>query len=322
VRVAGAATEAAFLSGHDRLAMWALEAAALAAYWAGDVVGALADAREAIASAERTAEPYFSSLSRLQLAGAQLAAGEAAAARSELVALDTDRTRRMLDLSAGHGWTLLTEAHVALGEIDEAAEVAARAETRAEAAPLPQQLAGARLTRGLVALARGDAAGAVAAGRDAAVRFDRAGNQLFGARARVLVGSALARVGERQAAAAELERADAVLSACGARQRAAEAARELRRLGRRVIRRRTPATSRWGADELSAREREVARRVTMGETNREVAAALFLSEKTIESHLARIYDKLGVDSRRALAAIIVREERSPESGSLGGARRR
>jgi DNA-binding NarL/FixJ family response regulator len=60
----------------------------------------------------------------------------------------------------------------------------------------------------------------------------------------------------------------------------------------------------------------------MGETNREVAAALFLSEKTIESHLARIYDKLGVDSRRALAAIIVREERSPESGSLGGARRR
>jgi len=46
--------------------------------------------------------------------------------------------------------------------------------------------------------------------------------------------------------------------------------------------------------ELSPREREVADRVASGRTNREVAAALFLSEKTIGSHLARIYDKLGV----------------------------
>jgi DNA-binding NarL/FixJ family response regulator len=53
---------------------------------------------------------------------------------------------------------------------------------------------------------------------------------------------------------------------------------------------------------LSAREREVARLVAAGKRNRDVAAALFLSEKTVESHLARIYDKLGVRSRTALAA--------------------
>ena len=58
---------------------------------------------------------------------------------------------------------------------------------------------------------------------------------------------------------------------------------------------------------LSSREREVAARVASGKTNREVAAALFLSEKTIGSHLARIYDKLGVHSRAALAAIVARE---------------
>jgi DNA-binding NarL/FixJ family response regulator len=162
----------------------------------------------------------------------------------------------------------------------------------------------------LVALAQGDAAGAVAAGRDAAAKFNRAGNQLFGARARVLAGTALGVAGDRQAAVGELERADAVLSACGARQQAAAAARELRRLGRRVVRRRAPVTSRAGADHVSAREREVAQRVTLGETNQEVAAALFLSEKTIESHLARIYHKLGVHSRTALAAILGRDERS------------
>jgi DNA-binding NarL/FixJ family response regulator len=48
----------------------------------------------------------------------------------------------------------------------------------------------------------------------------------------------------------------------------------------------------------------VAKLVAAGKRNREVAAALFLSEKTVESHLARIYDKLGVRSRAALATIL------------------
>jgi DNA-binding NarL/FixJ family response regulator len=55
------------------------------------------------------------------------------------------------------------------------------------------------------------------------------------------------------------------------------------------------------------REREVAEHVAAGETNRGIAGALFLSEKTIESHLARIYGKLGVRSRVALAALVERE---------------
>jgi len=67
--------------------------------------------------------------------------------------------------------------------------------------------------------------------------------------------------------------------------------------------------------ELSPREREVADRVASGRTNREVAAALFLSEKTIGSHLARIYDKLGVHSRAALAAIVARESHPRELGT-------
>jgi DNA-binding CsgD family transcriptional regulator len=58
---------------------------------------------------------------------------------------------------------------------------------------------------------------------------------------------------------------------------------------------------------LSPREREVVQQVALGKTNREIAGVLFLSEKTVGSHLARIFDKLGVRSRAALAALIGHE---------------
>jgi DNA-binding CsgD family transcriptional regulator len=74
-----------------------------------------------------------------------------------------------------------------------------------------------------------------------------------------------------------------------------------------VLRHAAPAARGKGLAGLSSREREVAYRVAAGKSNREVAAALFLGEKTIGSHLARIYDKLGVHSRAALAAMVARE---------------
>jgi DNA-binding NarL/FixJ family response regulator len=130
---------------------------------------------------------------------------------------------------------------------------------------------------------------------------------MLAARARALTGTALAAAGKREPALAELQRAESVLSACGAAREADAAVRELRRLGHRVFRRAPPPVPGTGLGGLSSREREVATRVASGNTNREVAAALFLSEKTIGSHLARIYDKLGVHSRAALAAIVARE---------------
>ncbi|EHN12857.1 regulatory protein LuxR [Patulibacter medicamentivorans] len=56
-----------------------------------------------------------------------------------------------------------------------------------------------------------------------------------------------------------------------------------------------------GADDLTAREREVCDLVAGGATNREVAAALFLSPRTVEHHLRGAYRKLGVRSRSELA---------------------
>jgi DNA-binding NarL/FixJ family response regulator len=134
-----------------------------------------------------------------------------------------------------------------------------------------------------------------------------AGNPLLGARAQGLFGTALGRLGKRDRAVAELETAERTLFAVGALGPADAAAQELRRLGHRKPRRARPASAGTGAGPLSAREREVATLVAAGNRNRDVAAALFVSEKTVESHLGRIYDKLGVRSRAALAAIIAGE---------------
>jgi DNA-binding CsgD family transcriptional regulator len=62
---------------------------------------------------------------------------------------------------------------------------------------------------------------------------------------------------------------------------------------------------------LTAAERRVAVLVAEGRTNREVAAALFLGERTVASHLTHIYTKLGVRSRTELALRLSDEEASP-----------
>lgn len=60
-------------------------------------------------------------------------------------------------------------------------------------------------------------------------------------------------------------------------------------------------------DELSAREREVAVHVARGLTNAEIAAALGISRRTVATHLERIYERLGIHSRAALAHRVVRQ---------------
>ena len=66
------------------------------------------------------------------------------------------------------------------------------------------------------------------------------------------------------------------------------------------------ATGNQGLGSLSAREREIAELVADGLANREIGARLFLSEKTIETHLTRVFQKLGLRSRTQVAAEIAR----------------
>jgi DNA-binding CsgD family transcriptional regulator len=94
------------------------------------------------------------------------------------------------------------------------------------------------------------------------------------------------------------------------------AERELRRLGHHVHRR-TPAgkPNGIGVETLTEREREVARLVVDRKTNPEIAAELFLSPKTVETHIRNMFRKLGVVSRVEIARAIERADREKRAPS-------
>jgi len=121
----------------------------------------------------------------------------------------------------------------------------------------------------------------------------------------------LAQAGDHERAAAELERAAAELGACGALRHRDAAEQELRRLGRRIHRRTRPGGSdAAGIDSLTERELQVARLVVDRRKNAEIAAELFLSLKTVETHLRNIFRKLDVSSRVELARAVERADRA------------
>ena len=115
------------------------------------------------------------------------------------------------------------------------------------------------------------------------------------ARTLLASGEARRRRGERRSARAALER-PCLFDSLGATLWAERAARELRLAGQQAHRRRAR-----GADELAPQEEQITRLVVEGRTNREVGSILFISTKTVEAHLSRIFRKVGVTSRMELA---------------------
>jgi DNA-binding CsgD family transcriptional regulator len=126
------------------------------------------------------------------------------------------------------------------------------------------------------------------------------------------LGIALRHAGRRADARTPLREALESARRCGAGGVAKLAAHELLATGERV-RRWTPI----GVESLTPSERRVAEMAASGMTNRQIAQSLFLTVKTIETHLAATYDKLGIRSRRELpAALHERAEQTVEPSSL------
>lgn len=132
--------------------------------------------------------------------------------------------------------------------------------------------------------------------RQAAAWFSELGYRAFEGRALDALGRSLA-AANRQEAISALERAVVMFDTCGADGRVRHSLDKLAHLGRAG---RRAVVSSLGPASLSPREREVARLTAEGLKARQVAERLFISERTVETHLTNVYAKLGVDSKLEL----------------------
>jgi DNA-binding NarL/FixJ family response regulator len=125
--------------------------------------------------------------------------------------------------------------------------------------------------------------------------LDRAGLRLELARGHLLYGEWLRRVGQRIKAREQLLAAQDMLSEMGAAAFAERARRELALLGVKALKRSVETT-----EELTVQEFHIANLAHDGLSNAEIGTRLFLSSRTVEWHLGKVFTKLGLSSRREL----------------------
>jgi DNA-binding CsgD family transcriptional regulator len=188
----------------------------------------------------------------------------------------------------------LIEALIGTGKLDRAETVLGELETRARATRVPWSLATGARCRGLLLAAHGELDAAGRSLENALREHDALPMPFERARTLLVLGLLQRRRNERRRAHESLGGALAIFEELGAPLWAARTSRELRPLGGRP-------TSR---EALTPAEQRVAELAASGLTNRQVAAALFISPKTVESNLARAYRKLEIRSRAELGAHI------------------
>ncbi|HEX2112546.1 MAG TPA: helix-turn-helix transcriptional regulator [Gaiellaceae bacterium] len=280
-------------SGRDGLAAVVEWPRTLIAAHRGFVDEAREHARTAVAKAEAAGIEAAVAGYRWVLGFIELSEGDPAAALADLRA-----ARRARDAvghrEPGQMWELpdLLDALVSLGELHEAEAIAAATEERARSLDRAWALALSARTRAVVAAARGKLDSAFSAFEEADAEHARTDDPFQHARTLLALGTTQRRAKRRGAARATLEQALAAFERLGAPLWAEKARAELARIGGRA-----PAR---GA--LTESERRIAALVAQGRTNREVAAALFVTEHTVATALTRVYGKLGVRSRTELAS--------------------
>jgi DNA-binding CsgD family transcriptional regulator len=199
-------------------------------------------------------------------------------------------------------WALpeFIEAASRSGRLTEAAEGLERFSARTQAS-------GTELALGLEATSRAllsEGTTAEHSYREAVDRLSGTRMRIDAARARLLYGEWLRRVNRRSDARKALRAAHQVLSAAGAQGFADRARRELMATGE-TVRRRVDETR----DDLTPQETQIAALAASGYTNPEIGAQLFLSPRTVEWHLHKVFIKLGINSRKGLRSALRGAER-------------
>ncbi|SED86942.1 LuxR family transcriptional regulator [Streptomyces sp. TLI_105] len=261
-------------------------------------------AAEEAAATVGTAEGWWATQARCMLAHTVPLDQDPHRVREVLLRAGGDRDLSRLQPSLRPGYLeVLTGAVLAAGDLPEAERVARRALAEAESLGLPVQRSAARRAWGRVLARRGEPAAAARAFTEAAGDSARSGAVLREAQGLLLAAPQLQASGDAEQAAGAWR---------GGRRLAAGAgARMLVDLADRT----RPAPPRGDGTGgrlavLTPREREVSALVAEGLTNQAVADRLCLSPRTVESHVARVYRKTGVETRAGLASLVVRDERA------------
>ena len=185
----------------------------------------------------------------------------------------------------------LVEAAIAMGDLARAERAVERMEHAGRAAPTPWTLAVGARCRGLLEAARGDLDGAAEALERSLHEHERLPMPFERARTLLATGRVRHRRKEKRLAGDALAEALRLFEELGSPLWAEQARTELARAGPR----------RRESDELNETERRVAELAAQGLSNQEIAQHAFLSVKTVEANLTRVYRKLGIRSRAGLA---------------------
>ncbi|KUN88793.1 AAA family ATPase [Streptomyces griseoruber] len=269
--------------------------ASLAEASGGDLDRALALAREAADRAEEDGDQMYLSRALAALGHAQLVAGDAAAAVGSLRRVrELETGLRITDPARGRWHGDLAEALVRVGEPGEAQDVIDVAREQALRLGRESVLAVLDRAEALVRAAHGDHEGALARLTSVQDRLAKLGYGLEEARA----AFALARLRAPRPGPTSYDEAARLFRRCRALPwlRQVDAAAAAGATGAVPVAPQAPPAS-DALEGLASMERQVAALVMEGATNREIAARLFISVKTVEATLTRVYRKLGIRSR-------------------------
>jgi DNA-binding CsgD family transcriptional regulator/tetratricopeptide (TPR) repeat protein len=297
------AFDAALVTGIDQQRMLALSVLSDIAWSGGDYPAALEPAAQAAEIAARFTD-WLGAAVRGNAALISAVCGSGSADLEEYVACYGGPGLPRLNAAVRpRAFAELSRAEFLRGEPRLARGWAERAQRCAAELGLRSAAGHAALARAELRLAS-DPAAALPDAQAAVVSFRRAGAGLLAARAIVTVGKALSLLGRPAEAGAELRLAENSFTAAGAPLLAAEARRLWERTSTGPGQRPTGAHD--GVRALSQRERQVAWLIADGNTNRQIARVLGVSDKTVEVHVSHILKKLAVPSRAAVATVVMR----------------
>jgi DNA-binding CsgD family transcriptional regulator len=274
-------------------AIWAFALQAHAQLERGDLTAA----REALSSSSPSPDSMEHAILLFAHARVALAAREPAAALSQAAAAGRHLAEGFgIDHAGLVPWRRTAAlAALALGDRDRAQSLVDEALHQARSCRVPRVIGLALRTAAAVA----DRSQQIELLSEAADVLEPSPSSLERAHALAELGSAMRRAGRRDEAQSVLRTALQLAARMGALPLAQAAGDELRATGARP--RRTAFT---GADALTPAERRVAQLAAQGLTNREIAEQLFVTIKTVQTHLAHAYRKLGISSRRRLPTVL------------------